>query len=192
MEEAAKINPPPSQLKADLKKLLHDADSLDLIHDVVFHVGSRTFAAHRFILSSSCNAFYQEVCVSSSSFKNDNRTVHITEVPPEIFELLLEFIYTGTCALFETQVSNWNFTAALQAESPLKRDFSFAQMDEATDLRKRTSYDKCKKSEKVESSTSLVLREVQSHSKSLGIRKLADILEKVKFNKIIKSSLNGK
>lgn len=192
MEEAAKINPPPSQLKADLKKLLHGADPLDLTHDVVFHVGSRTFAAHRFILFSSCNAFYQEVCVSSSSFKNDNRTVHITEVPPEIFELLLEFIYTGTCALFETQISKWNFTAALQEESPSKRDFSFTQMDEATDLRKRTNYDECKKSKKLESSMSRVLRVVQSHAKSLGIRKLAEILEKVKFNKIIKSSPNGK
>ena len=177
MEEVAKIKVPPSLWKRDLKQLFQDADPSDLTHDIVFHVGSRTFAAHRFILSASCNTFYQEICVASSSFKYDDRTVNITEVPPDVFELLLEFIYTGTCALLETKFCNWNLTANLHLESRVKSD-SFAHVENC-DKADATDFNKIANDDVSESSDSAVLRVVQLHAQNLCIRKLAEILEKV-------------
>lgn len=84
---------PPCQMDADLKQLLIEADPEDLIHDVVFSVERRAFAAHRIILATHCKTFYKNFCEGAK------RMVNITGVPADIFQLILEFIYTGTCAL---------------------------------------------------------------------------------------------
>jgi hypothetical protein len=170
----AQICIPPSQLQTDLKQLLQDADPYDLTHDIVFLVGSKTFAAHRFVLSASCNAFYQNVCASSLSFKNDNKTVHITDVPAEVFELILEFIYTGTCAIFETEAVKWNLKLPL--EEPLDKDNYAEDLPSAVEL-KRVKGEEWKSNER--DGLSRVLRMVQFHAKNVGLRKLAEILDKV-------------
>lgn len=84
-----------SQMDLDLKQLLLDSDPDDPIHDVVFAVERRSFAAHRFILANHCKTFYKNCC------ENSNRIVTITGVPADIFQLILEFIYTGTCSLLQ-------------------------------------------------------------------------------------------
>jgi len=86
----------PCQMEVDLKQLLMEADPDDRIHDIVFSVERHTFAAHRFILATHCKAFYKDFC------ENSNRLVTITGIPADMFQLILEFIYTGTCALLQS------------------------------------------------------------------------------------------
>lgn len=172
----ARIHIPPSQLKADLKQLLQDADQYDLTHDIVFLVGSKTFAAHRFVLSVNCSAFYQNVCASSTSFKTDNKTVYITEVPADVFELILEFIYTGTCAIFETEAVAWNL--AFHLEESMDRD-TYAENASSGTGQKIISDEGGKLNER--DRLSRVLRMVQFHATNLGLRKLAGILDKVTY-----------
>lgn len=180
MGDVAKINPPPSQFKSDLKQLLDNAELSDLTHDVVFHVGFRSFAAHRFVLATNCYTFYRDVCMSSSSFKNDNKTVYITDVPAGIFQLFLEFIYTGTCALFETETSAWNLI--IPAEVLCVEKNSLSENSEVTytttkeGKRKTTSGEGCGENDRDEISR---IRIVQAYAKKLGILKLGEILEKV-------------
>lgn len=185
MGDVAKIYLPPSQLQSDLKQLLDDADPSDLTHDIVFHVGFRSFAAHRFILATSCYTFYRDVCLSSSSFKNDNKTVFITEVPAGIFQLFLEFIYTGTCILFETESMSWNLTIpaeVLCADSLSEKSGMIDTTTSKEGKRKTTTDEGCGKSEE----TLRIIRIVQAYAKKLGIHKLAEMLEKVcKFLVII-------
>lgn len=172
MQNIAQVHVLSSQLKEDLKQLFLDADSFDLIHDIVFIVGSRKFAAHRFILAVNCNAFYQKVCASSRSLESDNKTFHITEVPAEVFELILEFIYTGTCAIFEKEVAAWNLSF-LHSEECMHQHISTGNgpsiADQISDG--QNSDDR--------GGPWRLLRMGQFHAKNLGVRKLAEILEKV-------------
>lgn len=171
MQNIAQVHVLSSQLKEDLKQLFLDSDSFDLIHDIVFIVGSRKFAAHRFILAVNCNAFYQKVCASSRSLESDNKTFHITEVPAEVFEFILEFIYSGTCAIFEKEVAAWNLSF-LHSEECMHQHISTGNgpsiADQISDG--QNSDDR--------GGPWRLLRMVQFHAKNLGVRKLAEILEK--------------
>jgi hypothetical protein len=135
-------------------------------------VGSKTFAAHRFVLSASSNAFYQNVCASSTSFKNDNKTVHITEVPADVFELILEFIYTGTCAIFEAETFTWNL--ALHLEESMDRDYA-ENVSCSKGLKLRSDREKLNERD----GFARILQIVQFHATNLGLRKLVEILDKV-------------
>lgn len=164
-------------MQNELKQLLHNADPSDLTHDVVFHVESRSFAAHRFILSANCHSFYQNVCVSSSTFGNDGNVYQISDVPANIFELLLTYIYTGTCVLFEAQACAWKLslracTENLNIEKSSIRDVSKKAHDQIPEKEEKDRSDDVIKSLDI-------LRIVQAYARKLGVQKLAEVLEKV-------------
>ncbi|XP_012578342.1 PREDICTED: inhibitor of Bruton tyrosine kinase isoform X3 [Condylura cristata] len=89
-------------------KLLKETDEMDNIHDVTFQVGNRIFPAHKYILAMRSD-FFQKL------FLSDNATLDFTDVyrkdedsagchlfvvekvHPDMFEYLLQFIYTDTC-----------------------------------------------------------------------------------------------
>ncbi|KAG8516091.1 Inhibitor of Bruton tyrosine kinase, partial [Galemys pyrenaicus] len=89
-------------------KLLKETDEMDNIHDVTFQVGNRIFPAHKYILAVRSD-FFQKL------FLSDNATLDFTDVyqkdedsagchlfvvekvHPDLFEYLLQFIYTDTC-----------------------------------------------------------------------------------------------
>lgn len=169
IEDIAKILPSFPQLKSDLKQLLSDADPSDITHDVLFHVKSRQFAAHRFVLATNCYTFYRDVCLSSSSFQADNKTVTILDIPAEIFQLCLEFMYTGTCPLFETDPAKWNLfiPAEVQVENSL------------TEKTKIVSGKKERRKSEHENETLRIICMTQFYAKKLSIYKLAEMLEKV-------------
>lgn len=174
MQNIAQVCIPSSHLKEDLKQVFVDADPLDLIHDIVFVVGPRMFAANRFILSANCNSFYQKACAPLRSPERDDKTFHVTEVPAEIFGLMLEFIYTGTCAIFEKEVAAWNLTM-FNSEECSDQYINAGNDRSVADLKK---IDNEKNSDDREGPWRL-LRMVQFHAKNFGIHKLAEILEKV-------------
>ncbi|EAW48685.1 inhibitor of Bruton tyrosine kinase [Homo sapiens] len=89
-------------------KLLREADEMDSIHDVTFQVGNRLFPAHKYILAVHSD-FFQKLFLSdgnTSEFTDiyqkdeDSAGCHlfvVEKVHPDMFEYLLQFIYTDTC-----------------------------------------------------------------------------------------------
>ncbi|KAM5257001.1 inhibitor of Bruton tyrosine kinase isoform 1-T1 [Ctenodactylus gundi] len=89
-------------------KLLRETDEMDNIHDVTFQVGNRIFPAHKYILAVRAD-FFQKLFLSDGStlefsdvYRKDEDSVGchlfvVEKVHPDLFEYLLQFIYTDTC-----------------------------------------------------------------------------------------------
>lgn len=89
-------------------KLLRETDETDNIHDVTFQVGNRIFPAHKYILAAHSD-FFQKLFLSDGTSLDftdvyrkdeDSAGCHlfvVEKVHPELFEYLLQFIYTDTC-----------------------------------------------------------------------------------------------
>uniref|UniRef100_A0A8I5NX86 Inhibitor of Bruton tyrosine kinase n=1 Tax=Papio anubis TaxID=9555 RepID=A0A8I5NX86_PAPAN len=89
-------------------KLLRETDEMDSIHDVTFQVGNRLFPAHKYILAVRSD-FFQKLFLSDGSTSEftdiyrkdeDSAGCHlfvVEKVHPDMFEYLLQFIYTDTC-----------------------------------------------------------------------------------------------
>lgn len=89
-------------------KLLRETDEMDNIHDVTFQIGSRLFPAHKYILAVRSD-FFQKLFLSDGTALDftdvyrkdeDSTGCHlfvVEKVHPDLFECLLQFIYTDTC-----------------------------------------------------------------------------------------------
>nr|AHY35256.1 IBTK [Plecturocebus cupreus] len=89
-------------------KLLRETDEMDNIHDVTFQVVNRLFPAHKYILAARSD-FFQKLFLSDDTTlectdiyrkDEDSAGCHlfvVEKVHPDIFEYLLQFIYTDTC-----------------------------------------------------------------------------------------------
>ncbi|KAB0395689.1 hypothetical protein E2I00_014300 [Balaenoptera physalus] len=89
-------------------KLLRETDEMDNIHDVTFQVGNRIFPAHKYILAVRSD-FFQKLFLSDGTTLDfidvyrkdeDSAGCHlfvVEKVHPDLFEYLLQFIYTDTC-----------------------------------------------------------------------------------------------
>uniref|UniRef100_A0A452S960 Inhibitor of Bruton tyrosine kinase n=1 Tax=Ursus americanus TaxID=9643 RepID=A0A452S960_URSAM len=89
-------------------KLLRETDETDSIHDVTFQVGNRIFPAHKYILAAHSDFFQKLFLSDGTSFDftdvyrkdEDSAGCHlfvVEKVHPDLFEYLLQFIYTDTC-----------------------------------------------------------------------------------------------
>ncbi|XP_006873335.1 PREDICTED: inhibitor of Bruton tyrosine kinase isoform X2 [Chrysochloris asiatica] len=100
-----------SSLFEEFGKLLKTADEMDSIHDVTFQVGNRLFPAHKYILAVRSD-FFQKLFISDATAldltdvyrkEEDSAGCHlfvVEKVHPDLFEYLLQFIYTDTCDFF--------------------------------------------------------------------------------------------
>uniref|UniRef100_A0A2K6GZK0 Inhibitor of Bruton tyrosine kinase n=1 Tax=Propithecus coquereli TaxID=379532 RepID=A0A2K6GZK0_PROCO len=89
-------------------KLLRGTDEMDSIHDVTFQVGNRIFPAHKYILAVH-SEFFQKLFLSDGTTAEftdvyrkdeDSTGCHlfvVEKVHPDLFEYILQFIYTDTC-----------------------------------------------------------------------------------------------
>ncbi|XP_045699381.1 inhibitor of Bruton tyrosine kinase [Phyllostomus hastatus] len=89
-------------------KLLKETDEMDSIHDVTFQVDNRIFPAHKYILALRSD-FFQKLFLSDGSsldftgvYRKEEDAVGcplfvVEKVHPDLFEYLLQFIYTDTC-----------------------------------------------------------------------------------------------
>ncbi|XP_037375902.1 inhibitor of Bruton tyrosine kinase isoform X2 [Talpa occidentalis] len=89
-------------------KLLKETDEMDNIHDVTFQVGNRIFPAHKYILAMRSD-FFQKLFLSDNATLDfadvyrkdeDSAGCHlfvVEKVHPDLFEYLLQFIYTDNC-----------------------------------------------------------------------------------------------
>ncbi|EES11455.1 hypothetical protein BDA96_06G242900 [Sorghum bicolor] len=79
---------PPPELAAHLARLLGNGMGAD----VTFQVGARSFPAHRIMLAARSPIFSAEFFGDMT--EKDTPCIKIVDMRPEIFELLLRFIYT--------------------------------------------------------------------------------------------------
>ncbi|XP_036999672.2 inhibitor of Bruton tyrosine kinase [Artibeus jamaicensis] len=89
-------------------QLLKETDEMDSIHDVTFQVGNRIFPAHKYILALRSD-FFQKLFLSDGTsldftdvYRKDEDAVGcplfvVEKVHPDLFEYLLQFMYTDTC-----------------------------------------------------------------------------------------------
>lgn len=99
MAEAAApkfVSPPPSDLSQHLGDLLKTEKGAD----VVFQVGSETFAAHRCVLASRSPVFNAEL-FGAMKEGDTLEVIHIDDIEAQVFKALLYFAYTDK--LLETK-----------------------------------------------------------------------------------------
>lgn len=89
-------------------KLLRETDEMDNIHDVTFQVGNRLFPAHKYVLAVRSD-FFQKLFLSDGTpseltdvYRKDEDAAGchlfvVEKVHPDLFEYLLQFMYTDTC-----------------------------------------------------------------------------------------------
>ncbi|XP_063626736.1 inhibitor of Bruton tyrosine kinase [Cydia splendana] len=89
----------PSSLPKHMETLMETAAEDDILHDVIFKVGTKLYPAHIFIIASSSEHLYK-LYQDSIKDPEDKPTVNI-EMHPEVFERILRYMYTGTCDVAE-------------------------------------------------------------------------------------------
>ncbi|CAH0590134.1 unnamed protein product [Chrysodeixis includens] len=90
----------PSSLSKHMDTLRETASEDDLLHDVVFKVGTKRYPAHIFIIASSSEHLYnlyQDKLINPG----DKPEILLENVHPEAFERVLKFMYTGSCDVAE-------------------------------------------------------------------------------------------
>ncbi|XP_049802872.1 inhibitor of Bruton tyrosine kinase [Schistocerca nitens] len=92
-----------NEMKEQMLNLLQTAHSEDLIHDVIFQVGVREFPAHQYIVALSSDTLLHMIKQEKSNDDNENNVPHvkIKNIRPEIFEQILQFLYTSDCDLLK-------------------------------------------------------------------------------------------
>ncbi|XP_033741198.1 inhibitor of Bruton tyrosine kinase-like [Pecten maximus] len=108
-----------STFTEDFAQLLEEADEYDVIHDIVIQAGGHTWPAHKYILLSRSDYFNKLMAESKKKDSlTDHQVIQIHDIHPEIFEQLLNFLYTDTCSLLipgtKFDLSPW--TAPLQGQ----------------------------------------------------------------------------
>ncbi|KAL0820240.1 hypothetical protein ABMA28_006160 [Loxostege sticticalis] len=89
----------PSCLSKHMESLMESASDDDLLHDVIFKVGTKLYPAHIFIVASSSEHIYK--LYQDQLHTGDKPTVTLENIHPEVFDRILRFMYTGTCDVAE-------------------------------------------------------------------------------------------
>lgn len=90
----------PSSLSKHMESLRECASEDDLLHDVVFKVGTKLFPAHIFIIASSSEFLYKLYRDHLTS-PGDKPEIPLDNVHPDAFERVMKFMYTGSCDVVE-------------------------------------------------------------------------------------------
>lgn len=90
----------PSCLSKHMESLRETAAEEDILHDVIFKVGSKHYPAHIYIIAASSEhlyKLYQEKAISPG----EKPIIALDNVHPEVFDRILKYMYTGTCDVAE-------------------------------------------------------------------------------------------
>lgn len=94
-----------SEMSHQMKTLLADSSTQDSIHDIMFLVGSREFPAHRFVVASRSEPL-AKLIESKFVDSEEPMRVKVNNVKSDIFELILQYIYSGDCDMLKSGVCN--------------------------------------------------------------------------------------
>lgn len=90
----------PSSLSKHMESLRESATDDDLLHDVLFKVGTKVYPAHIFIVASSSEYLYK-LYKDSRSNPGEVPTIILDNVHPDAFDRIMKYMYTGTCDVTE-------------------------------------------------------------------------------------------
>ncbi|RVE44903.1 hypothetical protein evm_010450 [Chilo suppressalis] len=90
----------PSGLAKHMESLMESAADGDLLHDVVFKVGTKLFPAHIFIVASSSEFLYK-LYQEQLKLSDEKPTITLDHIHPDVFQRILKFAYTGSCDVAE-------------------------------------------------------------------------------------------
>lgn len=76
-----------------------------LMCDTTLVVDGRTFHAHKLVLAS-CSDYFYDIYVEKTLQRSDNSQIEINGITPAILENILECMYTGTIHLTESNIDN--------------------------------------------------------------------------------------
>ncbi|XP_062603562.1 kelch-like protein 24 [Saccostrea cucullata] len=98
--------------------------------DVEIEVENRTFHCHRLVLAAMSPYF--DAMFSSGMIESQNHKVNIKNVPSSTFDIILQFIYSGTLALNEENVGDVLQTSVMMQIKCLKErceEFMISKVD---------------------------------------------------------------
>lgn len=148
-------------------------------------VKNRSWAAHKFILLSRSDLFYKLIADVKRKLSDDQTTLEIPDVNPEIFHQMLTYIYTDSCDLLKIG-SAFDFKSVLTEKDCNENDFDG---DFKGSFRGKSAYEvtqKKKGKEKKNAKTTSErdpIRLLQDMGKKFGVKGLARRL----FISIVKS-----
>lgn len=172
---------PPAQhgLRQDMLALLNETNEWDNLHDIVFEVEHRRFAAHQFVVSKHSNVLLKMIREGKNSIANGSvPVVKISDASADVFEQILLFMYFGQCAFThpkDTCCVNTHAHFEKEIPSPPK---------------KKMTPQKSKSGEKIKSSTFIEeedcttnpLTQARTIGKKLGLTKFVALLNNVKYH----------
>ena len=147
----------------------------------VLQVGGQHFAAHRFVLFSRSEQFYRQVChnendAAASTTDDAIKVIPIAQVPAQVFQFILEFVYTGTGNLLEPGPCRLRLP-------PIASTICEETVSHQVDIRSPKSKADKQKNKKSASESADTLKFVHDCCLKLGLPSLAVLLEKVAFPK---------
>ncbi|XP_063954638.1 inhibitor of Bruton tyrosine kinase-like [Lytechinus pictus] len=103
-----------SEIENDFKQLMVEADSMDLIHDVLIKIANNRIAAHKYILAHGSEYFNKiftdpDESSSENTGKISNKPEVVVDdegttiidlsdiIDHDVFHVLMQYMYTGTC-----------------------------------------------------------------------------------------------
>ncbi|KAF9424947.1 hypothetical protein HW555_000248 [Spodoptera exigua] len=92
----------PTSMSKHMESLRECATEDDLLHDVIFKVGPKSYPAHMYIIASNSDhlyKLYQEKLAQTNP--GDKPEVTLENVHPEAFERVMKYMYTGSCDVAE-------------------------------------------------------------------------------------------
>ncbi|KAL4702492.1 hypothetical protein ACJJTC_014635 [Scirpophaga incertulas] len=90
----------PSSMSKHMEALMESGSEDDLLHDVIFKVGSKQFPAHIYIVATRSELLYR-LYQEQRKKSGEKPTVPLENVHPDVFQRILRYMYTGTCDVTE-------------------------------------------------------------------------------------------
>ncbi|XP_061171196.1 inhibitor of Bruton tyrosine kinase-like isoform X2 [Saccostrea echinata] len=182
-----------SEMVLHFKQLLEEADEFDMIHDIVLKVKGRSWAAHKFILLSRSDLFYKLIAeVKRRSTEEDQTTLEIPDENPEIFQQMLNYIYTDSCDLLQVGTV-FDFKSVLTEKDCNENDFDG---DYLSSFKGKSAFEvtqkkkgKEKKNMKTAMSEKDPVRLLQDNAKKFGVKGLAKRLDGIQW---VNGQIQGK
>ncbi|CAG9133929.1 unnamed protein product [Plutella xylostella] len=92
----------PTCMAKHMETLMETTAEDDILHDVVFRIGTKLYPAHMFIVASSSEHLYKLFQDQKLQNPSEKPTITLDNVLPEVFDRILRFVYTGSCDVVET------------------------------------------------------------------------------------------
>ncbi|XP_072016936.1 kelch-like protein 6 [Amphiura filiformis] len=173
-----KSKSPPADYTKKLVEALNDFKTQNQLCDVVVNISGRSFRAHKVVLAANSKYF---LAMFTSGFKEKGESEIKIEGNPDIFGILLDYLYTGklkiaektVCAILEMAC----YMQFLEARSACAKFIRSKYKPEESKSKSKAAKAKADKAPEVPIPLGEVCK-VWEIAHSNGLKKLADVTEK--------------